>query len=222
MSESDYEVQPGASDGRSQGRHPIFIIGGLVLLGIALALLLFGGDLFGGREAAPVLNQAPTFDESPPVVGQIPNRSSSLLKVGDIAPDFTLNDVEGSAVSLSQFRGQPVMINFWATWCAPCRLEMPDMQAVYEERQDEGLVILALNQDEDPGLVRQFFYDDLGLSFTPLLDQNSNVARAYGVGQFMPTTLFINEIGEVTVIHRGIMSQGLINDYLARTVSDTS
>lgn len=113
--------------------------------------------------------------------------------VGKIAPDFTLTDLDGDTVNLSDLRGIPVMLNFWATWCGPCRNEMPYIQEIYEQWQDRGLVIFAINQGEDFPKVYQFMQSN-NLSFPVLLDTNGNVSSKYEI-RGIPTTFFIDEDG---------------------------
>lgn len=206
-------------------RNPLFLILGLVVLGIVFALVLFGGDLFGTDEPDPaiqpitdVIDATPEFDEpSTPVVAEIPSGTEGAPEVGAPAPDFSLVNLEGDMVSLSDYRGQPVIVNFWATWCAPCRIEMPEFQATIEERADDGLVILALNREEDATAVTTYF-NELELTFTPLLDEQAIVANLYNVFN-MPTTYFVNEEGVVTAIHRGPLVKEQLDGYLAETIS---
>jgi peroxiredoxin len=197
---------------KGNGRSPLLIFAGFTLLGIALALLIFGSNLFDGGQETAVLPQIPSTSG----VASLPS-SSGILHIGDTAPDFKLQDLAGNTVALSDFRGQPVLVNFWATWCAPCRIEMPELQAAYETYRDEDLVILALNQDEAPEAVRSFFYDQFGLTFTPLLDIDQEIAGEYGVFNY-PSTFFINGEGVVTAVHRGPVLQSQIDDYLADTI----
>lgn len=198
------------------GRNPLLLIGGSLLIGLALALLLFGGRLFSRQtETAVSLPQVPAQSESGQT-GQI--NSSGPLAVGDTAYDFTLPDLDGQTFTLTELRGRPVIVNFWATWCAPCRVEMPELQAVFLDHQDDGLMILALDQQEQPDIVREFFYGQMGLSFTPLLDSEGAVSDSYGANRIFPTTFFINPEGKVTVIHRGPMTRSQIDGYLAETI----
>ena len=204
------------TDETNNGRNPVILIGGAAVLILALALLIFGGSLFGGgREtetaAAPPAVQAITYPESGPPV-----------TVGAQPYEFTLNDLDGNPVTLSQFGGQPVIINFWATWCGPCRIEMPHLQAAFEQHQEDGLVILALDQDEAPEDVAAFFYDEFGLTFTPLLDEGKAVAQNFGLVGTLPTSVFINPDGEITAIHRGPMVAEQIAGYLADTIPGQS
>lgn len=201
---------------KNNGRNPLLILGGFILLGLAIGLLLFGGSLFGRKEETAVnLPQVPAPSNSLQA-GEI--SSSGPLAVGDVAYDFTLQDLDGNSVSLSDLHGRPVILNFWATWCGPCRIEMPELQADYEARQDDGLVILALDQQEQADIVREFFYGQMGLTFTPLLDSEGAVSDSYGANRVLPTTFFINPAGEVTAIHRGPMTRSQIDGYLAETI----
>lgn len=205
-----------------RGARPVVVFVGFLLLGAALALVLFGGNLFnagdpGSDSESGVLDQVSEFTFSEPEVAKIPSedRSTGILDVGDEAYDFTLNDFDGNQVSLADFRGQPVIVNFWATWCAPCRIEMPALQAAYEKHQDEKLVILALDQDEPVQVARDYFYDEMGLSFTPLLDEDSAVSTAYGSFNVLPSTYFVDPDGRIAAIHRGPLTPGQIEGYLA-------
>jgi peroxiredoxin len=112
-----------------------------------------------------------------------------------MAPDFTLSNLEGQSVSLSDFRGQPVLLNFWAIRCASCRYEMPLFQEVFEDNEwtQKGLVILAVNLQESADDVRLFMAQN-GLSFTVLLDTTGEVGGRYGVTG-IPATLFIDKDG---------------------------
>ena len=163
------------------------------------------------------MEQVPAFETAETSAVTLPT-GGGLLEIGDLAYDFSLNDVNGNPVMLSDHLGQPVIINFWATWCGPCRVEMPELEAAYQAHQENGLVILALNQQESAEDVANFF-EELGLNFTAVLDTEGTVSQLYGVANVLPTTFFINENGEVTVIHRGPMVQSQIDGYLADTLS---
>lgn len=207
------------------GRNPLLIVGGFIVLGLALTLIVFGGNLFGRADEAAnsaetsgsILEQVPAFEPVESDSAQLPT-GGGLLEIGDRAYDFALNDVKGNSVQLSDYAGQPVIINFWATWCGPCQVEMPELEAAYQDYQEEGLVILALDQKESAEDVANFF-EELGLNFTAVLDQEGTVSQLYGVANVLPTTFFINGNGEVTAIHRGPMVQSQIDDYLADTLS---
>ncbi len=128
---------------------------------------------------------------------------------GRLAPNFTLQTVDGQSVTLGDLRGQVVVVNFWATWCPPCRSEMPALQEAYDARRDEGLAVLAVNQGEAPDPV-QTFGRELNLSFPLLLDPAFDVTDAYRVG-LLPTTFFIGRDGVIhDITYGGPMSRALI------------
>ncbi|MCA9985998.1 MAG: TlpA family protein disulfide reductase [Anaerolineales bacterium] len=203
-------------------RNPIVLLLGFAVLGVAAGLILFGGPLFGSQDVGDVTNpslldQLSELEVSTPAISQIPSGSLGAFAVGDTPTDFVLEDTAGNVVRLSDFRGRPVVINFWATWCAPCRVEMPELQAAYEAHQDDGLVVLAINRDESREQVVEFI-DELGLTFTPLLDLGAVVSDEYQI-QNMPTTYFLNEAGEVTAVHLGALIDIQLDEYLALTIN---
>jgi thiol-disulfide isomerase/thioredoxin len=109
------------------------------------------------------------------------------------APDFNLENLSGKRMSLKDFRGKVVFLNFWATWCVPCRDEMPVMEKLQREFKDQGLVIVAVNFREDNQAVRRFF-KELGLTFESLLDPDGAVSEQYGASS-LPLTYFIDRDG---------------------------
>jgi len=117
------------------------------------------------------------------------------LNVGDTAPDFELHTLDGEVAKLSDYRGERVMLNFWATWCPPCRAEMPDMEQFY---QDTGATILAVNLTEtEPDIEQvQRFVDEFGITFPVLLDEKIEVAETYAI-QPVPTTYMIDSNGKI-------------------------
>ncbi len=117
----------------------------------------------------------------------------SVARAGEPAPDFQLENLDGQSISLSDFRGKPVLINFWATWCPQCRSEMPYIQEIYEEWSDQGLVLLAINIGENSYTVEEFMQSH-NLSFTVLLDTEKDIAQRYNITG-IPTTLFIDKDG---------------------------
>ena len=130
--------------------------------------------------------------------------SPSSAQVGKRAPDFQLFNLEGQAISLSDFRGKPVFLNFWATWCGPCRQEMPLIQEIFEEPSDTELVILAIDIGEAPSAVNNFIQSN-NFSFPVLLDTNQDVALEYNI-RAIPTTFFIDRDGIIQAIKVGAFS----------------
>ena len=202
----------------STGRNPVFILIGFALLGAAAVLLIFGRDLFTRQN-----DQAVSLDEiqafgTPVTPAAAPILSGTEgLEIGAAAPNFISTDLDGNVIELSELQGQPVILNFWATWCAPCKLEMPELDAAYATYQEQNLAILAVNREESPDTIRPYFYDEMGLAFTPVLDEDGLVANLYGI-LVMPTTFFINPDGLITAIHRGPLTQNQIQEYLALTL----
>lgn len=135
-----------------------------------------------------------------------------MLKVGDEAPDFSLIDLDGESHQLSSYKGQGVFLNFWGTWCAPCKKEMPVMGRQYQVYKDQGVQILAVNIAESK-LKVQTFADEYGMTFPTLIDTNKSVMQAYNVKP-LPTTLLISPEGTVEKIITGEMSEYDIKNYL--------
>ena len=113
--------------------------------------------------------------------------------VGQPAPDFELQNPDGESISLSDFKGKPVLINFWASWCDPCVSEMSYLEEIYDEWSDKGLMLLAINNGESSATVESFLQGN-NLSFPVVLDTKTVVVRKYNI-QFLPTTFFIDKDG---------------------------
>lgn len=117
------------------------------------------------------------------------------------APDFTLPSLGGENVRLHEQRGRVVMINFWASWCGPCREEMPHLSRLYEKYRASGFTVLAINIDEDPGKAARLA-QQLGMRFPVLLDTGKQVSRTYDLSA-MPSTVLVDRDGRVRYVHRG-------------------
>ncbi|MDA8212392.1 MAG: TlpA disulfide reductase family protein [Clostridia bacterium] len=128
-------------------------------------------------------------------------------QVGYPAPDFTLTDLGGKTVSLSDLRGEPVYLNFWATWCPPCREEMPDIQQVYTEKgqQVRFLAVNLTGTEKSVQGVREFLSAG-GYTFPVLLDEDNAVAEQYQV-RAIPTSIFIDAAGVITYRYAGAMNK---------------
>jgi peroxiredoxin len=136
---------------------------------------------------------------SVPVLAKTP---SHAFAAGAIAPDFTLQSLSGRNVTLSRLRGKPVVLNFWATWCPPCRSEMPDLQLI-QEKVGQNIHIIGITQKEPEEDVHAFLQEN-GYSWTFLHDGSGDVAATYGVRAY-PTTVVINAEGRITGVHVGMM-----------------
>ncbi len=125
---------------------------------------------------------------------------SSGLK-GQLAPDFALKSATGENLRLSEFRGDVVMVNFWATWCGPCRQEMPLLDELYTRYQRVGFSLLGVNIDDDPNRAMDMIRE-LGVSFPVLFDDGKEVSKLYQVNA-MPVTVIIDREGSVRYVHYG-------------------
>ena len=144
--------------------------------------------------------------------GVIPGRGLSVSsELGRPAPDFELVNLSGEVVRLSDFKGRPVLINFWATWCGPCRLEMPAIQERYTQLSPR-FEVLAVNFDESADKV-EVFVDELGLTFPVLLDPGAKIQDLYRVRGY-PTTYLVDANGNIQVHHVGFMTEEQLDRYL--------
>lgn len=132
------------------------------------------------------------------------------LKAGTKAPDFSLQTLDGENVKLSDYEGKKVVLNFWATWCKPCREEMPDLQTIYSENNEE-IVILAVNMDAHNDV--KGFTDSYAVTFPVLLDVEDKVSKIYRVIS-LPTTYFIDEKGDIAQKHLGQITYEQLEEVL--------
>ncbi len=139
----------------------------------------------------------PSESSSEPAAEPSPVQGRSGVKVGAVAPDFQLWDLSGNPVTLSSYRGTVVFINFWATWCGPCRVEMPAMEALYREFGRKDFEILAVSTDQQGPAVTRPFRDELGLTFPILHDSDFRVGVAYGA-RTLPMTFLVDRRGVIT------------------------
>ncbi len=124
----------------------------------------------------------------------------SSLQEGKPAPEFKLKTIDGREVSLSDYRGKVVLINFWATWCPPCKEEMPLFESVYRKYKDRGFEILAVSTDTDIDVVKKFV-GEYKLSFVVLYD-DKNIASLYNV-QGLPTSFLVDREGKIVKVRLG-------------------
>lgn len=179
----------------------LILLAGL-LVGAGLAILIFKGFDLSRRDELSELDA--------PIPGVALPESAA---VDSFAPDFELKNLDGETLKLSDLRGKIVLINFWATWCEPCKVEMP----LFEERYQlagSDLEILAVNFDESEQEVSQFV-DEFNLSFPVLLDPGGEVQNLYRVRGY-PTTFVVSEEGIIQYHHIGLFTEGQLDQYLTR------
>lgn len=140
--------------------------------------------------------------------------------VGKSAPDFTLIGTDGKTHRLKDYQGNLVVLNFWATWCAPCRLETPLLQMTYARLQTAGLVIIGVDQAEEVGAVNSFV-KEFNLSYPILLDTDLAATQAYGVIG-LPTTFFVDPKGIVRAKQIGMLTDDSLQQYLEQFLTPIS
>ena len=186
-------------------------------LGAALGWRLF---LAPGEEQAGPPPPTPDLQAVVQATGSPDAALGSSVRVGAPAPDFTLFSLAGPPVSLHEQQGKVVLINFWATWCAPCREEMPALQAAYEKLADQGLVVLGVNWTQVDYLPDvEAFVEALGLTFPILLDSDGTVSEDLYQVLGLPTSVLIGRDGTVRAVRIGILDlqelEGTLQAFLA-------
>ena len=155
------------------------------LIPFVFSLLVFQG-------CSPSTSQTSSPSDSKPALKQ-----PQIAKVGFIAPDFQLNNVKGEMVALNSFRGKIVLVNFWATWCGPCRAEMPSMEEIYNGFSRKEFEILAVSTDEDGLRSVVPFLEEYRFTFPVLIDDTLRINDLYGVSS-IPTSVIVDRNGIVT------------------------
>ncbi len=153
---------------------------------------------------------------SPQAVPDGQQEATVGINVGQIAPGFTLFDLDGNEISLSDFRGKTVFINFWATWCPPCRAEMPEIEAVHQEYKDKGVVVIGVDIVEPESTVRQYIKRG-GFTWTIVLDSTGEVASDYQIAA-IPTSFFIDREGIIRAVNIGAMTKKAMEAKLAKAI----
>ncbi len=169
----------------------------LSALGIAVILLTVLFIVFAPRPGATTVSGGPAV-------------------VGRLAPDFVTPTLDGQSVRLSQFRGKPVLVNFWATWCTACRAEMPAIERVWERHRAQGFQVLEVDYQELNQPAMRSFLREVGVHFGSALDPDGKIAAAYGVAIGLPDSFFIDRHGIIRVIHLGEMPP----DYIEQQVQE--
>ena len=176
--------------------------------------VLFIGTLILAGCAGGTAESGSTTADQPAAVNGLPPAPTK----GHPAPEFTLATLDGEEITLSELRGKPVIVNFWASWCGPCRLEMPDLQETFTE-QGDLLTVLGVNLTERDGDLDEVaaFIDEFGVTFPIVLDTEGEVADLYQVrGQ--PASVFIDADGVVSTVFYGVVNEQFIQDRIQELV----
>ena len=171
---------------------------------VILSLALLGG-------AWIFFSQEPTFQ-----IGDLSNLTEAPI-AGYVAPEFTTFTIQGEELTLSDFRGQPAVLNFWASWCPPCRAELPHFQAASLKYNGQA-TILGIDQGEPPSVLADFGAA-MGVTYPLLLDENSAINRLYGVVA-LPTTVFVNADGVIQDVYTGIINRAVLEERVERLLRD--
>ena len=211
------------------------IIGVLMLAALGVGLYVVWGLFFPTGSEDP----AGTVDAIPSVPGEtftgaastvVPVRATGAqasalgeaVRVGSHAPDFTLEDLDGTMHTLGEHQDQVVLLNFWTTWCPPCKEEMPALQEVYERYQSQGFLVLGVNWTaiDDPDLVPTYV-EELKLSFPILLDIDSTVSEELYQLLGLPTSVFVGRDGIVREVYIGALELDNLENKIQRMLEDT-
>jgi thiol-disulfide isomerase/thioredoxin len=195
------------------------------IVGVAIAGLWQAGVLFrdpdedvavttaSGETVVIEIRAANTSIETPNGSGQ-----SIGLSPGELAPDFEASTIEGERVRLSDFRGKAVFLNFWASWCTPCRAEMPDIIALLRKYESQGLVVLAMNAGEAYAPASTFVEELQMQALTAItMDPSRKVLERYRVFS-MPTSIFIDADGIVSRVHPGFATATQMDDFVRKAL----
>ncbi len=185
----------------------------LLRYGITALILLVIGGLFVQREILTDDSESAVLQDTVVELGLLDDRS---VKLGEPVPDFALLDLSGNVVRLSDFLGRTVVLNFWASWCPPCRAEMPDFLEVYEQRlpQDDFVIVAVDKLVEDTRGAVDDFVQEFGLTFPIVFDASDKVFQHYGV-RGLPSTFFIDRNGVLRSKNLGPIFGDLLPDGIA-------
>jgi thiol-disulfide isomerase/thioredoxin len=215
----------GSRIGRDLQARLTALAGLVVIVGGAAAILavagVLGGQGGGTTETGIKIENASVFDPPPvPGLGDLDIEP----KAGSLAPDFDISDFDGARHRLSDYRGTPVYVNFWATWCIPCQRELPEVQEL-QDRHPDDLVIITVNRAEPLSRARSFFENieklngEPGISFAvDGLDPDDTLYDKYrGLG--MPVSVFIDANGKVVKVFNGLIDLSIMEEAVAEAVA---
>jgi cytochrome c-type biogenesis protein len=184
---------------------------------VAAVFLIGMGVLIFTNRLTALNSMIPYFDTPEPIVSLPAATVAAPLKAGQPAPAFSLTDLNGQPVSLAGLRGKAVLVTFWATWCAPCRQELPLISSAYQAHQEQGLAVVAVDFGDESADTVRAFWNSMGLQPAPVLDPGGRVADAYGVGlktSGLPVSVFIARDGSVSTYWPFTLDQGVLDSKL--------
>lgn len=195
---------------------------------IVLVVLAFGWavyELVGSSDDNTAVEETDDGDEAEGTITNEPAEENDEeveesddvgIDKGEMAPNFKLETLDGEKTSLEDHQGTPVIVNFWATWCPPCRAEIPDLQDIYEDKDVEILAVNLTETESGEGDIEPFMDDlDSDMDFPVLLDKDSDVAETYNVMAY-PTSYLIDSDGHIQFIAMGAMNYDLIEKELEK------
>ena len=190
---------------------------------VALALMAWSGySNYQHRKAASIAHAQGVLvpDASVQTVGQDVASDQGLPNLrGKKAPQFTLKNTEGKKVSLSDYKGKAVLVNFWATWCPPCKIEMPWMIDLQKQYEAQGFTVLGISEDDlkdHPAVLK--FRDKIGVNY-PILFGDDAVGKAYGGLEFLPTSYYVGRDGKIVDETAGIVAKDEIEAHIKKALA---
>jgi peroxiredoxin len=154
------------------------------------------------------------------VISSLDADADSLLKVGEVPPDFTLPSLNGETRSLADYKGKALVLNFWGTFCPPCVVETPEFERQYEkwaEKEGRNFAMVGINLSEDSLTVKNFV-EDYGVTYDILRDKDRQIERRFGLRQY-PTTFFIKPDGTIMEVYVGGMTEQAISERINKLLS---
>ncbi len=193
----------------------IIILGAVLLLGVSVyAVMNYNNSKNDANNSLDKSSEkeAPSTSNQETEKNNESTNEEKQENADSVAPSFTLQNLSGQKVSLEDFKGKKVFLNFWATWCPPCVAEMPDIQKLYEETKDKDIVFLGVNIGEGRETASTFTRKN-GINFPILLDDTTAISLKYNV-RSIPTTFIIDEKGNITSSYIGLMTEAQMREAL--------